>query len=528
MRSIRIIIFIGLLFTLAGCEKILDIESKRGLSEAQMWNSLEDARSALFGVYALNRAALTDNNRHVIYGDVRMADFQPTSREDLNAIHNNLLKADYKLINDLSDWRPFYATINAANLYLERIHEVYEKDPRFTEQTYNLDRAQVKALRAFSYFYMSRIWGDVPLILSSHDGSFENKPRDPQDKVFAAIEQDLLEAEPKLPYAYDGFDPEQTGNYYGQGIGNYYGIGYLVSKQAVWTMLAHMYAWRGNYADAAVYAQKIMDKTPRVTGSGADLAGTFRNTSVGFPNAQRTAIGAWTRAYGVEQTVLFAVARGEFATSGVIEELTAAEPLIPNRKFPAIYVPLDSLFSIYNEGTDSRFAVDSVTKQMVSFDGYFTGLDKPYPVFRKIFVTWDNFGTGKGINIVGDFGMFASPIVVSRFTEMGLLLAEAKAALNDRTGAIAILNQVRVNYLGANTEYVSEAKNGPLIDAIFKERRRELIGEGWRWYDLVRYKRLKNNDPKFNQLIQSGGIYWPISRRLTSQNPMLTQYPYWK
>jgi len=526
MRKLRIIIFIGLLFPLAGCEKILDIESKRGLSETNMWNSLEDARSALFGVYALNRAALSDNNRHTIYGDVRMADFQPTSREDLKAIHNNELNADFKLINDLSDWRPFYATINAANLYLERIHEVYEKDPRFTEQTYNLDRAQVKALRAFSYFYMCRIWGDVPLILSSHEGSFENRPRDSQDKIFAAIEQDLLEAEPKLPYAYDGYDPEQTGNYYGQGIGTYYGLGYLVSKQAVWTMLAHMYAWRGDYANAAIYAQKIMDKTKVVTGSGAALAGTFRNTGVGFPNALRTFIGAWTRAYGVEQTVLFAVARGEFATSGVIEELTAAQPLIPNRRIPAIYVPKDSLFSIYNEGQDSRFYVDSVTKQMRSFDGFFTGLDRPYPVFRKIFVTWDNFGTGKGINLVGDFGLFASPTVVSRFTEMALLLAEAKAALNDKDGAISILNIVRRNY--SVPEYVNEATNGSLIDAIFKERRRELIGEGWRWYDLVRYKKIKNNDPKFNQLIQSGGIYWPVSRALINQNPMLTQYSYWK
>jgi starch-binding outer membrane protein, SusD/RagB family len=521
MRILRIIIFISLLSPLAGCEKILDTESKRALSDANMWNSLEDARSALFGVYALNRAALSDNNRHVIYGDVRMADFQPTSREDLKAIHNNQLKADYKLINDLSDWRPFYATINAANLYLERIHEVYEKDPRFTEQTYNLDRAQVKALRAFSYFYMSRIWGDVPLILSSHEGSFENKPRDPQDKVFAAIEQDLLEAEPKLPYAYDGLDPEQTGNYYGQGIGTYYGYGYLVSKQAVWTMLAHMYAWKGDYANAAIYAQKIIDKTEPVTGTGAQLAGTFRNVNTGLTQNVRYIGYIWA---ANNPTVLFAAARGEFATSGVIEELTAAEPIIPNRKIPAIYVPKDSLFSIYNEGTDSRFAVDSVTKQMVSFDGFFTGLDRPYPVFRKIFVTWDNFPGKTGINVPGDFGLFASPTVYSRFVEMALLLAEAKAVLNDKAGAIQLLNRIReVNNAGTYTE-----AKGSLIDAIFKERRRELMGEGWRWYDLVRYKKIKNSDPKFNQLIQNGGIYWPISRKLINQNPMLTQYPYWK
>ena len=522
MRKLRSVIFIGLLFTLASCEKILDIESTRALGETNMWSSLEDARAALFGVYALNRAALSDNNRHVIYGDVRLGDFEPTSREDLKAIHTNRLNADFKLINDLSDWRPFYATINAANLYLERIHEVYEKDPRFTEQTYNLDRAQVKALRAFSYFYMSRIWGEVPLILSSHEGSFENKPRDSQDKVFAAIEQDLLEAEPKLPYAYDGYDPEQTGAYYGQGIGTY-GYGYLVSKQGVWTILAHMYAWRGDYVNAAIYAQKIIDKTNRVQGSGAALAGTFRNTGDEIRVPVRYIGYIWQASH---TTVLFAAARGELATSGVIEELTAADPIVPNRRVPAIYVPKDSLFSIYNEGADARFYIDSVTKQVKSFDGFFTGFDKPYPVFRKIFVPYFSWPNKQGINVPSDFGVFASPTVVSRFTEMALLLAEAKAVLNDKAGAIALLNLLR-EYYGVGT-YVDEATKGSLIDAIFKERRRELIGEGWRWYDLVRYKRIKNNDPKFNQLIQSGGIYWPISRTLLNQNPMLTQYSYWK
>ena len=527
MKKLKIIVLLIALMPLVSCKKILDVESKRAVSEVNMWNTLEDARSALFGVYALNRAAITDNNRHVIYGDLRMGDFEPTTREDLRAIHTNKLNADFKLINDLSNWRPFYATINAANLYLERIHEVFEKDPRFTEQSYNLDRAQVKALRAFSYFYMVRIWGDVPLILSSHEGEYTNKGRSSQADVFAAIEQDLLEAEPKLPYAYDGFDPEQTGNYYGQPAGTYYGLGFLMSKQAVWTILAHVYAWKGDYANAAIYAQKIMDKTGVKSGSGAQLAGTFRNTNgqAGFATGTRYVTGVWRHQYGPEQTILFAVGRAEFATSGTIEELTAADPLVPNRRIPAIYVPKDSLFSIYNE-PDSRFAMNPVTKQVTSADGFFTGFDKPYPVFRKIFVSWDMWDTNvRGINATSDFGLFASPTVFSRFVEMGLLLAEAKTVLNDKQGALPYLNAVRrSNGLG---DY-NEAVHGSLLDAIFKERRRDLIGEGWRWYDLVRYKRIKNNDAKFNELIKSGGIYWPVSRSLVNQNPLLTQYSYWK
>jgi hypothetical protein len=54
------------------------------------------------------------------------------------------------------------------------------------------------------------------------------------------------------------------------------------------------------------------------------------------------------------------------------------------------------------------------------------------------------------------------------------------------------------------------------------------MGEGWRWFDLIRYNKIKQNDPAFMQLIANGGIYWPVADEIITQNPLIKQNPYWQ
>lgn len=137
------------------------------------------------------------------------------------------------------------------------------------------------------------------------------------------------------------------------------------------------------------------------------------------------------------------------------------------------------------------------------------------------------------------FRIYSSAILFTRLEDVTLLRAEALAVLGERQGAINALNTVRqlrynVNNVGKPNEdrssYVpySPEGSGTLIDAIFKERQKELMGEGHHWYDQVRYNKIVQNNPVFIQLIKSGGIFWPVSRNLLIQNPLLTQNSYWK
>ena len=98
------------------------------------------------------------------------------------------------------------------------------------------------------------------------------------------------------------------------------------------------------------------------------------------------------------------------------------------------------------------------------------------------------------------------------------------AVIGNTEPAIDALDNVRLarglpRYTGSNSG---------LIDAIFKERKRELIGEGWNWYDQVRYNRIKRNNTAFNKLISTNGIFWPIAEDVLSRNSLLVQNEFWR
>jgi hypothetical protein len=519
--KIRILIVLIATLTIFGaCKKMLDVQSSRLVDEANMYRTVEDARAGLMGAYGLARAALCDNDRHWIYGDLRAVngaggDFRSANRLDMKSIADNNLQATFPVVQALSNWRRFYAVINAANIFLERAPGIVESDKRYLPQDLKLDVAHARFLRAFMYFYMVRIWGDVPFIISSHDGQFENKPRENQQKILAFAESELLLSAPDLPVAYNKNQPEQTRT-------PYYTIEEeMAKKHTVYAVLAHVYAWQGKYAESAKWAKWVLDNM-----SLAEMG----NEKMFFMNVDQTR-QMFRGEFGNNQYNIIAgfshmFLNAESGTSGFMEELTLAAPYVINKSLPAIYVPKDSILSIFSQENDARFGIDKITSTPTS-DRYFGVFDRPFPVFTKVFIIRDNnppLNTINGAGSDGSMTQYASSLVFTRPEEVALLLAEARAVLGDVSGATDLLNARRIN---RGLLAYDQTKDGSLIDAIFLERRKELMGEGWRWYDLIRYKKIKNNDPAFNALIQNGGIYWPIAKSLLTQNSLLTQTTYW-
>ena len=75
-------------------------------------------------------------------------------------------------------------------------------------------------------------------------------------------------------------------------------------------------------------------------------------------------------------------------------------------------------------------------------------------------------------------------------------------------------------------QFLFEKDQDELIDAILLERHREFLGEGKRWFDVVRCNRINLVETRNKIVIGSNQIYFPIHRDHINQNPLLVQNPY--
>jgi len=487
---------------LTACNKKLEVDSTHLVNEENNWKSLADARSALLGSYGLLRAALADNNAHWLYGELRMGDFKSTSRLDLKAVTENNLNAPYPVLKSLSNWRKFYAVINSCTVFIDRAAEIMRYDKQYTAENYQVDVAQMRALRAFTYFYMARIWGDVPLLTASTDGNFIEREKVSSEIVLQFATNELLAVVNQLPYRYgaleNGFNQQ---SYYGK-VSPYWD-GILLNRVSAYSILAHIAAWQGKYLDAVAYAKFVMTNyglsgaiyttTTNLTKVDGLFYGNNASQLVGFPFNFNTM---------------------EMSAIGHIEDLALAAPII-SRAVPQIKMADNLIASIFSEPNDLRFRFDPLSGLPVS--DYFSGYGTSNTVFSKVKCI-------RNASTDGSLAIYSSALVFTRMEEITLLYAESLAAIGSIAEATDALDIVR-NSRGIG---LYTGPSSGLIDAIFAERRRELMGEGWRWYDQVRYNKLKKNDPKFLDLINRGGIYWPIDEEVLRNNVKITQNEYWR
>lgn len=492
VKVLSLFLTVSSLLTMTSCSDFFDVDSRHAAKEEQQWTSVADTRSALMGVYALTRSAIASNNLYWLCGELPMGDF--TVRE--SGVLASIAKADFSSDNDtirsIKDYSRFYTAINAAAVFMENAYKTEANDMAYSEQNLKWDVAQARALRAFLYYMMARIYGDVPLVKYSYDNGVFADGVEPssQEAILTWAKSEMQVAAENLPQQFGS----SSNKYYDQEPSYWQGI--LFNQSAAWAVLAHISAMMNNYADCASYCQKVIDgQTIGTTtlAKASTVASIISSTGL-FSSDSRTYAANRLLAF------VFPYSGGEARREGHLESLTLASPYV-RRQYPDIYVSRDTLSNLYNETTDERLGIDT-TK--MTYNNNFIDMNTTYPIFKKVNVIQD--GSASDV----DYSVFSSAIVFSRLEEIILLKAEAAWALGDNTEASDRLNEVRTaRGLGRVTlSYDFKNDRRKLLDAIFKERRRELIGEGWRWYDILRRQKLLKDDQQLLQRIKNKDIYW--------------------
>ena len=505
MRSLIVIFLLAVLCTLgvSSCDQMLDVPSKRALNAEDMWQSVNDARAGLSACYALTRAALANENAYWVYGEMRAGDFSVTYRNDLKALRDNDLNASFPTLDEWRDWRRFYAAIAQCNLTIENLPKVPERDFRYSEQDMTLDRAQALYLRAFLYFYMVRVWGDVPLVTwgdvpvvkESGNLRFQEIPRTDKKTVLYSALQDAKNAQNGLPWRYNGQYPEQEGQYRGQLIAGHFRT-IAATKGAAMDLIAHIYHWLEDYPRALQYCDEIFNHQANTEYA---LVGVDRLTALDGSFRGRGSNNIWQIDLNFDHN--------EVSTTGQLEDWTLRAPDIPKSQ-SEIYVSKDSILAIYNEPHDQRM------------DAFFTRMNDTYPEFYKI----------KQVNNVvknPTLRFYSSVIIIFRYEELYLLRAECYARTNNLTAAINDLNTVRAE---RSLSRLSETFGNQeiILDLILQERRRELIGEGWYWFDLVHFGKVAAYTGLSQADVDAGAAYWPVSKSALGRNSTLEQTAFWQ
>jgi hypothetical protein len=478
---------------LNSCSNYLDEQPISQPSNVTFWRNGDDANSAVAGGYAQLRKALNSGLSYYAHGDLG-TDIFSTERE-LRSEFTDIMKFKLGISVPVTDtWKPmykvrdfsiFYSAIKQADLCLKHIPEIPKDEFTDYDVQYNQYMGEAYFIRAFSYFYMARVWGNVPIVDSSDPDvvDIKNYKREDVAKVLIKATEDCQLALKYLAWSYNN-DTDKV---------------VRANAGAAWALLAHIDAWSGNYAACEIAAGNVINSNFYSYIDRNKYLDIFNGQSTEsiFEIAQNSENEAQA---GNGQSLTQYLLRGEYLKTRLNEKETVWQFDLTTLKQ-----------TLFNDSKDLRR-----TKGFAEFSS-------DWPILLKY---------SKVIYTSPTSPLSINNIVIFRLADIALLQAEAQAAQGKYAEARTTLNSIRTM---AGLEE-STATNDKLFEAVIEERGRELFMEGHRFYDLVRLAREKKvykfGDSSSNKITASqferGKSYWPIQPTLLETNVLFTQTEYWK
>ncbi|HLR36798.1 MAG TPA: RagB/SusD family nutrient uptake outer membrane protein [Chitinophagaceae bacterium] len=441
--------------TMSCSDSLLDREPISSFPGQGFYKKPSDAQAGVNGIYNSMQSLFRLNFSY--WGEGRADNVSTKHSGDPFALQQNALTP---IINS-ARWNDFYILLSRANYAIKYIPQVFSDEESDLK---NQLLGQSKALRAIAYFYMIRIWGDVPLITDPYE-SIEQElfvNRTVKEEVLKQIEEDLLFAADNCADSYSG-DRDKV----------------IITKGAAYAFLTQVYMWQKKYVEAIETASKVIDD----------------------PQYTLVSLNDWNDIFikGTSSESIFEIGYNEVQTNSL--------RILYALGSDSDYVPSDRFIASIEEGDLRQSRIYDVTETTP----------------RKI---WKFFGVGfndesadpSSNNIV--LTRLADIMLLK--AEAHAILNQPDEALEllnpiRRRAGLSTLDEATANNL-----------YGDLESAVLHERSIELCFEGHRWFDLVRKGKAIAIMEPINGLSDEKNLLWPIHEDAILRNPNLEQNEFYK
>ncbi len=511
MKKINIFISIILLSTFSSCTDWLDLRPESEVVLEDFWQTESQATAVLSSCY---RGLLLDDcvERMVVWGELRSDNVVEgnSSRSDILRI----LGVNLTPTNSYANWGSYYSVINYCNTFLHFAPEVVLKDQNFTESKLHTYEAEALTIRALCYFYLVRAFHEVPLILEPSISDTQNYdvPKSTEREIIDQIIKDLTTAR-----QYARLD-------YGKGA---YNKG-RVTLNTVYALLADVYLWDEQFANCVDMCDKIILDPKLELVEGEKLL-----NSVFFTGNSIESI--FELQYNKEI---------QYNRSANIFYGNAGNPY-GELSFPA-YLGKTGLFSPFRYAAS---AVKESTKDLreSNFIGT-TSNGNGYSIYKYALIQCIE---NADETFTPRYRPSATTVnwVIYRLADIVLMRAEALVQLNrsenDLKEALRMVNKtyLRSNLTADSLSFVNYNNKGDMEKLVLRERQRELLFEGKRWFDLMRLVRrnkdatamlayispkLTGDNMQIKKMSIMNGLYFPILKNELEINPNLVQNPFYE
>jgi len=495
-----ILLSASLIVTTESCKKYLDQQPITAVGPDVVFNSVDNARSALVGVYAQLTGDNTYGLRVSLYFPIGTDEMQgPTGAADGSRRDFPLYATTPTNNNMFAPYTQLFKGIQYANLCIANIPtmELYEKGSDQEKKQLQRMHGEALTLRAQFYFEAIRNWGDLPAHFEPAEVLATKDPfpvRTDRDVLYEHLLDDLKKAEDLVPWR-----NEVTS------IGD--AADERITKGTIKALRARIALARGGYSlrqdgeikrgsNYQTYYQVAKDETNDIINSGQhslnasykdlwknQVGGKVANDPNGELMFQATGIGRTSAAdtkmgyYNGPSVVNLATQAAATGNSGVI--------VLPTYLY--LFDSLDTRRDVTCAAYSDTLAPDGTTfyKRGVTITGIFDGK------YRR---SWINPPLPAG-TYLNNYSSTKWQII--RYSDVLLMFAEAENELNGPTAAaFNAINMVRrrgfnkpINAADPTVDLIGLSKD-EFFKALVRERSLELGGEGVRKFDLIRWNML--------------------------------------